>query len=75
MIGEVIGHIERNSIEENYGNKCLVFNFPDENKEVLKNIQNFGMELKIKLKPQMVVNANMIKISRKSNLELIMIFR
>ena len=56
MIGEVIGHIE-----ECNGNKYLVFDsaelrsmelhFSDENEEVLKNTQNFGMGLKIKLKP------------------------
>ena len=56
MIGEVIGHIE-----ECNGNKYLVFDsaelssmelhFSDENEEVLKNTQNFGMRLKIKLKP------------------------
>ena len=45
MIGEVIGHIEKNS-----GNKYLVFDSSDENKEVLKNTQNSGMGLKTKLK-------------------------
>ena len=30
-------------------NKYLVFNSTDENKEVLKNMQMFGMELKTKL--------------------------
>ena len=45
MIGEVIGHIE-----ENNGNKYLVFDSSDENKEVLKNTKNFGMGLKIKLR-------------------------
>ena len=45
MIGEVIGHIE-----EKNGNKYSVFDSSDENKEVLKNTQNFGMGLKTKLK-------------------------
>ena len=45
MIGEVIGHIE-----ENNGNKYLVFDSSDENKEVLKNTNTFGMGLKIKLR-------------------------
>ena len=45
MIVEVIGHIE-----EKNGNKYLVFDSSDENKEVLKNTQNFGMGLKTKLK-------------------------
>ena len=45
MIGEVIGHIE-----ENNGNKYLVFDSSDENKEVLKNMKTFGMGLKIKLR-------------------------
>ena len=45
MIGEVIGHIE-----ENNGNKYLVFDSTDENNEVLKSTENFGIELKIKLK-------------------------
>ena len=34
-------------IEEN-GNKYLIFNSVGENKEVLKNMQMFGMELKTK---------------------------
>ena len=45
MISEVIGHIE-----EKNGNKYLVFDSSDENKEVLKNTQNSGMGLKTKLK-------------------------
>ena len=32
------------------GNKYLVFNSTDENKEVLKNMQMFGTELKTKSK-------------------------
>ena len=37
-------------IEEKNGNKYLLFNSVDENKEVLKNTQIFGMELKNKMK-------------------------
>ena len=36
IIGKVDGHIERSSAEENNGNKYLVFDSTDENKEVLK---------------------------------------
>ena len=35
-------------IEEKNGNKYLIFNSVDKNKEVLKNKQMFGMELKTK---------------------------
>ena len=35
-------------IEEKDGNKYLIFDSVDENKEVLKNMQMFGMELKLK---------------------------
>ena len=45
IIGEIIGHIE-----ENNGNKYLVFDSMDENKEVLKSTENFRMELKIRLR-------------------------
>ena len=45
MISEVIEHME-----EKNGNKYLVFDSSDENKEVLKNTQNSGMGLKTKLK-------------------------
>ena len=38
-------------IEEKNGNKYLIFdNSADENKELLKNIRMFGMELKTKSK-------------------------
>ena len=37
MIGKVIGHIE-----ENNGNRCLVFYSSDENKEVLKDTKSLG---------------------------------
>ena len=35
-------------IEENNGNKYLIFNSVNENKEALKNMHMFGMELKTK---------------------------
>ena len=35
-------------IEEKNGNKYLIFDTVNENKEVLKNTQMFGMELKTK---------------------------
>ena len=38
----------RRSIEEKNGNKYLVFDSVDENKEVAKNMKMFGMELKAK---------------------------
>ena len=37
-------------IEEKNGNKYLIFDSVDENKEVLKNMQMFGIELKTKSK-------------------------
>ena len=58
IIDKRIGHIE-----ENNQNKHLVFNSSDENKGVLRNTQNFGMGLKIKLKSQIMTNSNMVKIS------------
>ena len=45
IIGKVAGYIE-----ENDGNKYLVFDSTDENKEVLKRTQNFGMGLKVKMR-------------------------
>ena len=36
--------------EEKNGNKYLIFDSTDENKEVLKNTQMFGMELEIRSK-------------------------
>ena len=47
MVGKVIGHIE-----EKMEFKYLVFDFTDKNKEVLKNMQNFGMGLKMRLRPK-----------------------
>ena len=37
-------------IEEKNGNKFLIFDSADENKEVLKNTMMLGMELRIKSK-------------------------
>ena len=37
-------------IEGKNENKYLIFDFPDENKEVLKNTMLFGMELEIRSK-------------------------
>ena len=44
-VNHVNGHIE-----EKNENKCMIFDFTDENKELLKNIKMFGMELKTKSK-------------------------
>ena len=73
MIDEVIEHIQ-----EKNGNKYVVFDSSDENKEVLKNTKNFGMRLKIKLRTQMMLSgipmgANMEKILQKLKLTLMMI--
>ena len=58
IIGKVDGYIEKNN-----GNKYLVFDSTDENKEVLKSTQNFGMGLKMKLKQKMVAKKiNMVNI-------------
>ena len=51
IIGKVDGHIECNSVEcEKNGSIYLVFDSTNENKEVLKSTQNFGMGLKMILK-------------------------
>ena len=39
MINEMIGHFEYNSVEEKNGNKCLVLDDVDQNKEVLKKYE------------------------------------
>ena len=49
-IAHVSGYIECNSIEEKNGNKYLVLDDIDENKEVLKNVKKFGRLLKNFLK-------------------------
>ena len=69
MIDKMIGHFEEKS-----GNKYLVLNDVDENKEVSKNIKKFGKVLKKKLKRLMVAKKlNMGKIFKKLGLSLMMI--
>ena len=69
MINELICHFE-----EKNGNKNLVLDDVDENKEVSKNIKKFGRVLKKKLKPLMVAKKlNMGKIFKKLRLSLMMI--
>ena len=46
IISEVDGYIK-----EKNGSKYLVFDSANENNEVLKNIMNFGMGLKMRLRP------------------------
>ena len=63
MIGKVIGHIECNSVEAKNKSKYLGFTSSNESKEKLKNTQNFGIVLKMRLRQQMVVKQeNMVKI-------------
>ena len=50
IIGEVDGYIKGSSTEEKEESKYLNIAFTDSNHEVLKNMQKFGVELKIKLK-------------------------
>ena len=58
IIGEVDGHIK-----EKNESKYLFFDSKDKNKKVLKNTQNFEMELKMKLKQSRVVEkVNMVKM-------------
>ena len=49
-------------IEEKSGNKYLIFDAIDENKELLKNIKMFGMESKTKSKKLIIVIVIMEKI-------------
>ena len=44
-----VNHASR-YIEKKNGNKYLIFNSTDENKEILKNVRMFGVELKTKSK-------------------------
>ena len=63
MIGKVIGHIECNSVEAKNKSKYLGFTSSNESKEKLKNTQNFGIVLKMRLRQYMVVKQeNMVKI-------------
>ena len=48
VIGKVDGHIKRSLIVENNGNKYLFFDSTDENKGILKSVENFGIVLKMK---------------------------
>ena len=52
IIGKVDGDIKRSSTEENNGNKYLVFDFTDENKEVLKKYREHwdGIKNEIEIK-------------------------
>ena len=50
VIDEIDGFIECNPTEEKNGNKYLNIALTDSNKEVLKNMQKFGVELNIKSK-------------------------
>ena len=49
MIGKVTGHIESNSVEKNNGNKYLVFDSSNENKEVLKKYTELWDGIKNKM--------------------------
>ena len=69
MIDKVIGHFEEQS-----GNKYLVLDDVNENKEVSKNMKKFGKVLKKKLKRLMVAKKwNMGKIFKKLGSSLMMI--
>ena len=69
MIDKMIGHFEEKS-----GNKYLVLDDVNENKEVSKNMKKFGKVLKKKLKRLMVAKKlNMGKIFKKLGLSLMMI--
>ena len=50
MTGKVIGHIECNSVEAKNKSKYLGFTSSNESKEKLKNTQNFGIVLKMRLR-------------------------
>ena len=50
-------------IEEKNSNKYLVFDSTDENKEFLKKIVMFLMELRVKLEKLMIPGLNMQKIT------------
>ena len=69
MINEMIGHFE-----EKNGNKYLVLDVVDENKEVLKKYEEVWEGIKKKLKPLMVAKKlNMEKILKKLGLSPMMI--
>ena len=66
IIGKVIGHIE-----ENNENKYLIFDFSDENKEVLKKYKELWDGIKTIIGTPL--SANMVNILQKLNLRLMMI--
>ena len=69
MIDKMIGHFE-----EKNGNKYLVLDDVDENKEVSKKLKKFGKVLKKRLKRLMAAKKlNMGKILKKLGLNLTMI--
>ena len=61
-------------IEEKNSNKYLVFDWTDENKEFLKKIVMFLMELRLKLEKLMMTGLNMQKITWKLNLVQMMTY-
>ena len=70
-MNKIIGHFEEKS-----GNKYLVLDDVDENKEVSKNMKKFGRVLKKKLKRLMIakklnIGRNKKKISFESNDDLL----
>ena len=70
-IAHASGYIGCNSIEEKNGNRYLILDDIDENKEVLKNMKKFGRVSKKKLKLLMVAKIlNIGKIFKKLNLIL-----
>ena len=66
IIGKVIGHVE-----ENNENKYLIFDFSDENKEVLKKYKELWDGIKTIIGTPL--SANMVNILQKLNLRLMMI--
>ena len=61
-------------IEEKDSNKYLVFDSTDENKELLKNIVMFLMELWVKLEKLMMIGLNIQKTTWKLNLVQMIIY-
>ena len=58
LIDHASGYIEEKGV-----NKYFVFDFTDKNKELLKNIMMFGMELRTKSKKYAIVSVIMKKIT------------
>ena len=63
MIGEVIGHIEHSSAEENNESKYLVLDSSDKNKEVLKNYKELWDGIKSEIQIINSGECNSIKCS------------